>query len=167
MRYTFDFRFFLLQWAQSSAEGKDAHLGHIRLSSRKNGSSIMGSKLLTGGSRPKQPSRAQHSTPSGGLNPNNEADGLLALQPHAGLPKPASSPSPPPFPPRPPRRLASPLPVQLLWVGPVSGSKMALRGVWQLQKLVVNYCDWGGSSRGIRYFDSSIVLLVYCDARVV
>jgi hypothetical protein len=28
---------------------------------------------------------------------------------------------------------------------------MALRGVWQLQKLVVNYCDWGGSSRGIRY----------------
>ncbi|GJN30647.1 hypothetical protein PR202_gb18972 [Eleusine coracana subsp. coracana] len=35
---------------------------------------------------------------------------------------------------------------------------MALRGVWQLQKLVVNYCDWGGSSRGIRYFDSSSVL---------
>lgn len=30
-------------------------------------------------------------------------------------------------------------------------SRMALRGVWQLQKLVVNYCDWGGSSRGIRY----------------
>jgi len=30
---------------------------------------------------------------------------------------------------------------------------MALRGVWQLQKLVVNYCDWGGSSRGIRYDD--------------
>ncbi|CAL4913183.1 unnamed protein product [Urochloa decumbens] len=29
---------------------------------------------------------------------------------------------------------------------------MALRGVWQLQKLVVNYCDWGGSSRGIRAF---------------
>jgi len=29
--------------------------------------------------------------------------------------------------------------------------RMALRGVWQLQKLVVNYCDWGGSSRGIRY----------------
>ncbi|KAK3148045.1 hypothetical protein QOZ80_3BG0289910 [Eleusine coracana subsp. coracana] len=29
---------------------------------------------------------------------------------------------------------------------------MALRGVWQLQKLVVNYCDWGGSSRGIRTF---------------
>jgi len=34
---------------------------------------------------------------------------------------------------------------------PWGGSRMALRGVWQLQKLVVNYCDWGGSSRGIRY----------------
>ncbi|KAL5563792.1 hypothetical protein UlMin_033539 [Ulmus minor] len=22
---------------------------------------------------------------------------------------------------------------------------MALRGVWQLEKLIVNYCDWGGS----------------------
>ncbi|KAK1566025.1 hypothetical protein QYE76_037643 [Lolium multiflorum] len=32
---------------------------------------------------------------------------------------------------------------------------MALRGVWQLQKLVVNYCDWGGSSRGIRAFMES------------
>lgn len=28
---------------------------------------------------------------------------------------------------------------------------MALRGVWQLNKLVVSYCNWGGSSRGIRY----------------
>jgi large subunit ribosomal protein L43 len=27
---------------------------------------------------------------------------------------------------------------------------MAQRGVWQLRKLVVNYCDFGGSSRGAR-----------------
>ncbi|KAK4857324.1 hypothetical protein QYF36_026931 [Acer negundo] len=33
--------------------------------------------------------------------------------------------------------------------------KMALRGVWQLQKLVVSYCNWGGSSRGIRAFMES------------
>nr|GLL45831.1 54S ribosomal protein L51, mitochondrial-like [Ipomoea trifida] len=32
---------------------------------------------------------------------------------------------------------------------------MALRGVWQLQKLVVSYCDWGGSSRGLRAFIES------------
>ncbi|XP_009104214.1 54S ribosomal protein L51, mitochondrial isoform X1 [Brassica rapa] len=32
---------------------------------------------------------------------------------------------------------------------------MALRGVWQLQKLVVSYCNWGGSSRGIRAFMES------------
>ncbi|KAF7824794.1 54S ribosomal protein L51, mitochondrial-like [Senna tora] len=24
---------------------------------------------------------------------------------------------------------------------------MALRGVWQLEKLIVSYCNWGGSSR--------------------
>ncbi|VVB06274.1 unnamed protein product [Arabis nemorensis] len=32
---------------------------------------------------------------------------------------------------------------------------MAQRGVWQLQKLVVSYCNWGGSSRGIRAFMES------------
>ncbi|KAK1270449.1 hypothetical protein QJS04_geneDACA014187 [Acorus gramineus] len=32
---------------------------------------------------------------------------------------------------------------------------MALKGVWQLQKLVVSYCDISGSSRGIRAFMES------------
>ncbi|KAL9437153.1 hypothetical protein AB3S75_023071 [Citrus x aurantiifolia] len=32
---------------------------------------------------------------------------------------------------------------------------MAQRGTWQLQKLIVGFCDWGGSSRGIRAFMES------------
>ena len=40
---------------------------------------------------------------------------------------------------------------------------MALRGVWQLKKLVVAYCDFSGSSRGTRFFLSlpSLSLSVY------
>ncbi|XP_072973201.1 large ribosomal subunit protein mL43-like isoform X1 [Typha angustifolia] len=34
---------------------------------------------------------------------------------------------------------------------------MALRGVWQLQKLVVSYCDWGGSSRGISLYNRAFM----------
>ncbi|CAH1452203.1 unnamed protein product [Lactuca virosa] len=33
--------------------------------------------------------------------------------------------------------------------------EMSQRGVWQLQKLTVSYCNWGGSSRGIRAFMES------------
>lgn len=32
---------------------------------------------------------------------------------------------------------------------------MAHNSIWQLKKLVVRYCDWGGSSRGIREFIQS------------
>ncbi|KAF4403242.1 hypothetical protein G4B88_028013 [Cannabis sativa] len=35
--------------------------------------------------------------------------------------------------------------------------QMAQRGVWQLQKLIVNYCDWGGSSRGISVSSTLLV----------
>lgn len=29
---------------------------------------------------------------------------------------------------------------------------MAVNGVWQLERLTVNYCNWGGSSAGVRSF---------------
>lgn len=35
---------------------------------------------------------------------------------------------------------------------------MALRGVWQLKKLVVTFCDFSGSSRGAREFIDSLLL---------
>ncbi|PRW33640.1 54S ribosomal mitochondrial [Chlorella sorokiniana] len=34
---------------------------------------------------------------------------------------------------------------------------MARRGVWQLRKLLVHYCDYGGSSRGTREFVEQIL----------
>lgn len=34
---------------------------------------------------------------------------------------------------------------------------MARRGVWQLRKLTVNYCEWGGSSRGARDFVEKVL----------
>ncbi|KAL6529231.1 hypothetical protein OROGR_014854 [Orobanche gracilis] len=36
---------------------------------------------------------------------------------------------------------------------------MSVRGVWQLQKLVVGFCNWGGSSRGIRFSGLRIIQL--------
>ncbi|KAL6567244.1 hypothetical protein OROGR_000912 [Orobanche gracilis] len=40
---------------------------------------------------------------------------------------------------------------------------MSVRGVWQLQKLVVGFCNWGGSSRGIRVFRSQdYIVVLYC-----
>ncbi|CAI5980565.1 unnamed protein product [Closterium sp. NIES-64] len=34
---------------------------------------------------------------------------------------------------------------------------MAVRGVWQLRRLVVNHCDFSGSSRGAREFVASLL----------
>ncbi|KAL4430376.1 hypothetical protein ABPG77_002182 [Micractinium sp. CCAP 211/92] len=34
---------------------------------------------------------------------------------------------------------------------------MSRQGVWQLRKLLVHYCDWGGSSRGAREFVERIL----------
>ncbi|GJN32192.1 hypothetical protein PR202_gb20676 [Eleusine coracana subsp. coracana] len=80
-----------------------------------------------------------------------------ASSPHQPLRRTIPAPPPPPPPPAlgpPPQariqRLISVF--ALTWIDPGRDNKMALRGVWQLQKLMVNYCDWGGSSRGIRAF---------------
>eukprot|EP00475_Leptophrys_vorax_P042830 TRINITY_DN80710_c0_g1_i1.p1 TRINITY_DN80710_c0_g1~~TRINITY_DN80710_c0_g1_i1.p1 ORF type:complete len:131 (-),score=6.25 TRINITY_DN80710_c0_g1_i1:54-446(-) len=34
---------------------------------------------------------------------------------------------------------------------------MAVRGVWQLQRLIVRHCDFGGSSRGAREFVEALL----------
>ncbi|GJP32861.1 hypothetical protein CLOM_g17455 [Closterium sp. NIES-68] len=34
---------------------------------------------------------------------------------------------------------------------------MAVRGVWQLKRLIVNHCDFSGSSRGAREFVASLL----------
>ncbi|KAL6493806.1 hypothetical protein OROGR_004740 [Orobanche gracilis] len=42
---------------------------------------------------------------------------------------------------------------------------MSVRGVWQLQKLVVGFCNWGGSSRGIRmrvFRSQDYTVVLYC-----
>jgi len=82
--------------------------------------------------------------PRVGLNPNEAPPVSSAPPTPRRTPTRRSLPS---LPPRDRPRVPSPV-FRLI---PGGGSRMALRGVWQLQKLVVNYCDWGGSSRGIRY----------------
>ena len=42
-------------------------------------------------------------------------------------------------------------PEQRLRRSSARAADMAKNGVWQLRKLVLNYCDWGGSSRGARW----------------